>query len=72
MTTTKPQREGSMGGDDFLYYSIFRLADGYECTSSYTSDTSPVRTYIGYLKERVDNELAEDDPWGEKSDQFTT
>lgn len=58
------KRERCMGGWTMLYYSIFRISDGYECTSGCTEDTSPVRTYVGYMKERVDAELAEDDPWG--------
>lgn len=62
-------RERSMGGDDLLYYSIFRLSDGYECTSSFTYDDSPVATYMKYMKERVDAELAEDDPWMEKAEE---
>lgn len=60
------RRSRCMGGWPMLYYSIFRVSDGYECTSGFTEDTSPVRTYVGYMKERVDAELAEDDPWGEK------
>lgn len=59
-------REDCMGGWPMLYYSIFRMSDGYECTSGCTEDDSPVRTYIGYMKERIDAELAEDDPWNEK------
>lgn len=61
-------RERCMGGWMQLYYSIFRLSDGYECTSGHTEDTSPVRTYIGYMKERIDTELAGDDPWCERED----
>jgi hypothetical protein len=64
----KVTRERSMGGDDLLYYSIFRESDGYECSSGFTYDDSPVRTYLQYMKERVDAELAEDDPWMEKAD----
>lgn len=61
------RRERSLGGPPMLYYSVFRLADGYECTSGCTEDTSPVRTYVGYLKERINAELADPDPWGEKA-----
>lgn len=59
-------RERSMGGDTLIYYSIFRHSDGYECTSGFSYDDSPVRTFFGYMKERVDAELKTDDPWGER------
>lgn len=61
-------REKSMGGELLLYYSIFRISDGFECTSGFTYDESAVHTYIGYMKERIDAELKEDDPWGENED----
>ena len=60
-------RERCLGGWPLLYYSIFRMSDGYECTSGFTEDTSPVRTYVGYMKKRIDAEIAEADPWGEKA-----
>ena len=59
------ERGVSLGGDSNIYYSIFRDSDGYECTSGFTSDTSTVKEFIGYMKERVDGELASDDPWDE-------
>ena len=58
-------RDKCLGGWSQLYYSIFRESDGYECTSGFTSDESPTRTYMKYMKERVDAELQEADPWGE-------
>jgi hypothetical protein len=58
-------RERSMGGDVLLYYSIFRQSDGYEATSGFSTGNDTVRDFIGMMKERVDNELAEDDPWEE-------
>lgn len=61
------KREKCMGGWSLLYYNIFRTSDGYECASGFTEDSSPVRTYVGYMKERVDAELAEQDPWGAAS-----
>lgn len=63
-------REVCMGGWPMLYYSIYRISDGYECTSGFTEDTSTVRTYIGYMKKRVDAEIAEADPWDEKAEEF--
>lgn len=63
-------RDRCMGGWSMLYYSIFRLSDGYECTSGCTEDTSPVRVYVGYMKDRIDAELADSDPWGEQSHKY--
>lgn len=63
------KREKCMGGWDLLYYSIFRESDGYECASGFTYDESPVRTFIEHMKERVDAELAEDDPWCERQEE---
>lgn len=59
-------REMSLGGERLLYYSIFRRSDGYEATSGFSTGSDHVRDYIRYLKERVDVELAEADPWGER------
>lgn len=61
-------REKCMGGWSLLYYSIFRVSDGRECLSGFTEDTSPVRIFMAYMKERVDAELAGADPWGERAD----
>lgn len=61
------KRDRCMGGWSQLYVSIFRVSDGHECLSFHTDDASPVRDYVGYMKERVDAELADADPWGEKA-----
>ena len=55
-------REKCLGGWSQIYFSVFR--DGRECTSGFTSDASPVGEYMGYMKERVDAELALEKPWG--------
>jgi hypothetical protein len=64
------RRERSMGGDELLYYSVFRLSDGYECVSSFTTGGDTVKEYIGYMKERIDAELADPDPWCEESGKY--
>jgi hypothetical protein len=63
-------RDRCLGGWEMLFYSIFRVSDGYEYTSGFTEDSSTVREYVKYMKERVDNELAEEDPWGEKNSEL--
>ena len=50
-------REKSMGGDTLLYYSVFRIGDGYEVTSGFSYGTDPVRTFVGFLKGTVDDFL---------------
>jgi hypothetical protein len=47
-------RDRSMGGDMYLYYSVFRESDGWELTSGFTTGSDRVQTFVGYLKERVD------------------
>lgn len=63
-------RSDCMAGYSMLYYGIIRLSDGWECTSGYTEDASTVRQYVGYMKERVDAELEDEDPWGEKANAW--
>ena len=60
------KREMSMGGDEFLYFTITRESDGYLCEGDFTDEEATVREFIGYMKERIDNEHKEEDPWMEK------
>ena len=59
-------RERCLAGYPLLYFSVFRESDGYECLSSYEDSRETVREKIKQLKERIDNELSEDDPWCER------
>jgi hypothetical protein len=65
--TITAKRERSLGGDILLYYSVFRDSDGYECVTNFTTGDDTIRDYIRYMKQRIDAELASDDPWGEKA-----
>lgn len=58
-------REKNILGDELCFWTIFRDADGYEADSSFSYDDDTEETWIETLKERVDNELLEDDPWEE-------
>lgn len=66
--TLEAKRERCMGGYYLLYYSIFRDIDGYECLCSYEDSSEKVVDKIKQLKERVDNEHLEEDPWCEKEE----
>lgn len=59
-------REQCLGGWDLLYYSVFRAKDGWCALDSFSDSDHTVREMIGHLKERIDAELLEDDPWMEK------
>jgi len=59
-------RDMCLGGWQMLYYSIFRLSDGFECVSGFEDSAETVRDKIKQFKERIDRELAEDDPWWEQ------
>lgn len=62
-------RERSLGGWQITYYSIFRESDGYECTSSFSDSEDTLDDWVEILKGRIDNELTEEDPWGELQEQ---
>lgn len=62
-------RAVSMGGWGNLYYSVFRMSDGYEVTSGFSSGNDKIRDYIGYMRERVDAYIA--DPAEEFPDETT-
>jgi hypothetical protein len=57
-----------MGGWSMIFYWIFRVSDGYECTSGFSDTTDTVSEFTMHMKERVDAELAEADPWCEMAD----
>ncbi|HHL0959907.1 TPA: hypothetical protein ACQVH3_004681 [Serratia marcescens] len=58
-------REKCQGGWEQTYYSIFRVADRYECLSDFTTDESPLPELMADLKKRVDEELESPDPCSE-------
>lgn len=60
------KREKCLAGYKLLYFSVFRVEDGYECTSGYTTGDDTVKDFTDHLKKRVDAELASSNPWGEK------
>lgn len=61
-------RDRACGGWMSIYYSIFRKSDLFECASGFSTGSDRICDFMRYMKQRVDAELAEDDPWGEKGD----
>lgn len=45
---------------------IFRKSDGFECLSSFEDSNETVRSKIVQLKDCIDAEELEENPWGEK------
>jgi hypothetical protein len=65
----KVTRERCLGGWDMLYYYIMRERDGWFCVDNFEDSAEKVRDMVGYLKQRIDYELASDDPWSELADR---
>ena len=61
------RRERSVGGEKLLYFTIIRLSDGYICEASYSTGSDSVRQMVKCMKELIDAELLEHDPWMEKA-----
>jgi len=60
------KREKCLGGETLLFMTIIRQSDGYFCLDDASDEEATVREMVGTMKERIDNELAEEDPWMEK------
>lgn len=56
-------REKCLGGYRLIYYSVFRVDDGYECASGCIDTSDTPRTLIESFKRRVDAELESEHPW---------
>lgn len=61
-------REECMGGWEMLYFYIERESDLYCCEASFTEGEDDIDDFAGYMRERIDAELASDDPWGEHAE----
>jgi len=60
-------KEKCLAGYTMLYWSIFRISDGFECDSGCMDSDDTVRTIVKVFKGRIDAELKEEDPWMEKA-----
>lgn len=56
-------REKCLGGWSELYTSVFRLSDGLECICAVEDSAEKIVDQIRYMKERIDEELASENPW---------
>lgn len=63
------ERNQSLGGKELLYFSVFRIRDGYECFSSFEDSSETEINKFNQLKEQVDAEYLESDPWMEFSEK---
>lgn len=50
-------RDKCLGGWEMLFFGITRINDGYELDSGFSEEEATVREFIGYMKNRVDEEL---------------
>jgi hypothetical protein len=62
------KREECLGGWPLLYYSVYRIEDGWCAIESFEDSDETVRDMVGHMKARIDNELAECDPWMEQAE----
>lgn len=60
------KREKCLGGWSELYTSVFRLSDGLECVCTCEDSAENIVDQIGYMKERIDEELDREVPWSEE------
>jgi hypothetical protein len=51
------KRERCMAGYPLVYYSVFRISDGWELTSGCYDTADSVRSVVGDMKRIVDNYL---------------
>jgi serine protease inhibitor ecotin len=59
------KREECLGGWGMVYYSIFRVSDGWEMTSGCSDDRDTLRTHIKGLKHQVDDYYEHPEYWEE-------
>lgn len=55
----KVWRAPSLGGDELLYFTVVRKADGWFLVDSFSTGSDTLEDFAGYLKERVDAYLAD-------------
>jgi hypothetical protein len=61
-------RDRCLGGWTLLYYTVIRQEDGYIAVESFEDSAETVRDMVRHMKDRIDAELATDDPWLERAE----
>ena len=64
--TIELSREEALGGWESTYYTITRDSDGFICRDSFTEDETPLSEMAEGFKGLIDDELLQDNPWGEE------
>jgi hypothetical protein len=64
----RAKRERCLAGYKLLYFTVERESDGLIVVDSFTEGSDTPAEMVGYLKGRIDAELAGADPWGERAD----
>lgn len=52
--------------DLVIHWAIWRESDGWIADADYSYEEATAEAFGKGMRERIDNELAEADPWGEK------
>lgn len=60
-------QEECMGGWEMIYFSIY-TPDGTEVCCNFTEEEITLPDFMVSMRERVDEELASDDPWDLKAE----
>lgn len=63
--TIEVKRQRSLGATWLLYTTVVRDSDGYMAVDTFEDSAETVRDMVKYMRTRIDNELADPDPWGE-------
>ena len=64
------KRENCLAGYPLVYYSAFRISDGWEMISSFSDSADTVRDYIKDLKQKVDECYENPEEWGEDEEDL--
>ena len=60
-------RQRCLGGWDRLYFSVYRVSDGYCCEEDGENSGEYIRDKVKQMRACIDRELASDDPWQERA-----
>lgn len=61
-------RDRTLGGDMLIFLCVMRESDGFICVDEPYGGSETVREMVDYMRQRIDAELAESDPWMERAE----